>query len=228
MRFVKSLILGGLSLVPLATLTPGCVENESSFFIERALYLDPESDCTFEVDLPSYPTGTLDLAIGEANETGSSYSIVVAAANQLQALGDPDLLRTETSYIRLEGAEVTIEGLSGAPSVGAFTVPLSDTIPPSSGADPGRTPVSLLLVPNGAIEEEGKFLIHIRLFGHTLGGTPIEAGEFVWPLEVCRNCLRVCDLEAFPPCAFQIGADYAHSCALYGADGCDKCADATP
>jgi hypothetical protein len=104
-------------------------------------------------------------------------------------------------------------------------VPLSDTIPPSSGAEPGRAPVSLLLVPNNAIEEDGTYLIHIRLFGHTLGGTPIEAGEFVWPLQVCTGCLSSCNRDAAPPCTSQFGGDYFHSCEFYGVDGCDACPD---
>ena len=110
MRFVKSLILGGLGLVPLATLLPGCVENESSFFVERALRLGEDADCVYEVDLPSYATGEMDLSLT------NTYGLMVSVANQVQALGDPNLLRTETSYIRLEGAEVSIEGLAGASS----------------------------------------------------------------------------------------------------------------
>jgi hypothetical protein len=221
MRFVKSVMLSGLGLMLLAALSPGCAANESSFFVQHALALDQDSDCGFEVDLPSYSSGIMDVALD------SGYGLAFSVANQLQSLGNPNLLRTETSYIRLEGAEINIEALSGGSAPPAYTLPLSDTIPPSSGGDPGQAPVVVKLVPPGAITEEGTYLIHIRLFGHTLGNTPIEAGEFVWPLYACDGCLKTCE-DLAPPCAFQVGGDYAHNCAFYGTNGCDSCTEDTP
>jgi len=221
MRFVKSVMLSGLGLMLLVGLVPGCVANESSFFVEHALALDQDSECAFEVDLPSYSSGIMDVALE------SGYGLAFSVANQLRALGNANQLRTETSYIRLEGAEITIEVLEGGSAPPAYTLPLSDTIPPAAGATPGQAPVVVKLIPPGAITEAGTYLVHIRLFGHTLGGTPIEAGEFVWPLYACDGCLKTCE-DLSPPCAFQVGGDYAHNCAFYGSDGCDSCAEASP
>lgn len=221
MRFVKSLVPVGLGLLALAGPT-GCVDNESSFFVQHALSLGSDAECIFESDLPSYSAGVMDIGVRDA-----SYGLAVSVANQLASLGDPDLLRTETSYIRLEGAEISIQGLNGAPSPPAFTLPLVDTIPPSSGDDPGTAVAFFSLVPPGAIEETGTYLISMRLYGHTLGGTAIEAGEFIWPLTVCDECLKTC-ADVGPPCPFQRGGDYPHNCAYYGPDGCDECEDVEP
>lgn len=210
MRFVKSLVPAGLALVAALVAPTGCVTNESSFFVEHALSLALGDECIFEADLPSYTAGRMDIGV-----RGATYGIAVSVANQLASLGDSNLLRTETSYIRLEGAEVSIQGLNGAPSVDAFTLPLSDTIPPSEGEDPGRAVAFFTLVPEGAVAEVGTYLISMRLFGHTLGGTPIEAGEFIWPLSVCENCLLSCDPDDAPPCPFQTGGDYPHYCGMY-------------
>jgi hypothetical protein len=223
MRFVKSLMVAGLGLGSLLVLPAGCVTNESSLFVEHALYLDAGSECSFDTDLPAYASGQMDIGIRNAG-----YGLAISLVNQLQALGDPDLLRTETSYIRLEGAEVSIEPITGGTSVPAFTLPLTDTIPPGSGSTAGRSVSFLKLVPSGAIEETGTYLIHVTMFGHTLGGTSIETGEFVWPLEVCDGCLRSCDQGLAPPCSFQVGGDYAHGCQFYGTDGCDGCPAETP
>lgn len=222
MRFVKSFVPAGLALMAALVAPTGCVTNESSFFVQHALLIDEGEDCIFESDLAAYSAGVLDL--GVLGPEDATYGIGVSVANQLASLGDPNLLRTETSYIRLEGAEISIEGLNGAPSVSAFTVPLSDTIPPSEGEDPGEAVAYFTLVPRGAIQETGTYLITMQLFGHTLGGTPIEAGEFVWPLDVCDGCLATCD-SAVPPCPFQLGGDYRHSCALYEdpPPRCDAC-----
>jgi len=216
MRFVKSLVPVALGLMVLAGPT-GCVTNESSFFVEHALALGADAECVFEADLPSYSAGVMDIGV-----QGAGYGIAVSVANQLASLGDTDLLRTETSYIRLEGAEISIESVSGGSSVDAFTLPLVDTIPPSSGNEPGRAVAFFNLVPPGAIDETGTYLISMRLFGHTLGGTSIEAGEFTWPLTVCDGCLKTC-LDLGPPCPFQRGGDYMHNCAYYGSGACDEC-----
>jgi hypothetical protein len=227
MRFVKSLVPAGLGLVAALVAPTGCVDNESSFFVQHALLIEEGGDCIFESDLPAYSAGVLDLSV--QGPAYASYGIGVSVANQLASLGDPNLLRTETSYIRLEGAEISIEGLNGAPSVSAFTVPLSDTIPPSEGEDPGESIAYFTLVPRGAIQETGTYLITMRLFGHTLGGTPIEAGEFVWPLDVCEGCLATCEQLA-PPCPFQLGGDYRHNCGLYANPParCNACGDDEP
>jgi hypothetical protein len=209
MRFVKSLMVTGLGLGSLLVLPAGCVTNESSLFVEHALLLDAGSECVFDTDLPSYTSGRMDIGIRYGG-----YGLAISLVNQLQSLGDPDLLRTETSYIRLEGAEVAIEPITGGTSVPAFTLPLTDTIPPGSGSGAGRSVSFLKLVPSDAIDETGTYLIHVTMFGHTLGGTPIETGEFVWPLEACDGCLSVCE-PVVPPCEFQYGGDYFHHCSYY-------------
>jgi len=223
MRFVKSLLLAGSGLLALGA-AGGCAANESSLFVQHALLLEEGGDCLFETNSATYAYGQMDIGVRNAG-----YALGVSLANQLARLGDSELLHTETSYIRLEGAEVSFEAVSGGSSIPAFTLPLSDTVPPSDGDEPGEGIAVLQLVPPGTEIEEGTYLISITLFGHTLGGTPIEAGEFIWPLDVCNGCLFSCDPESAPPCAPLRGGDYGHYCTLYEDQSlCELCEPEAP
>lgn len=193
----------------------GCVENRSTFYVERGLFVE-EGDCQVSVDALTLQSGVMDL------ELTGSYFLPVVVANQLQPLGDNDQLRAETSRIVVEGFEVEIEGLGGAtPATASYSRRVSSIVDPDSGSDPGRAPLGLDLIASGAIDEPGSYLVYITVFGQTLGGTIVETPEFVWPLEVCEGCLFSCDKEDTPRCG--IGNDYPVGCQYYGAGACDIC-----
>lgn len=215
MRFAKSLLLG-LTSVPLALLsTTGCVEEQPSLYVERAL-LVTEDECLVEVDLPSYSSGTLDIAVDAAR-----YTLPLSLVNQLRRTANANQLRAETNVVLLDGAEVNVTG----PSTLSFTEVFAGSVDPGSGDTPGRTPVIVDVVPPGADIEPGNYVIQVEIFGHTLGGTPVEAATFSWPLRVCDGCLFTCNRDQGPVCVFQTGADVPHSCQFYGPGGCDDCPD---
>ncbi len=215
-----SLLLGGLGLAG------GCAENRSSLYIESVMYIDPSgSDCVADPsgDTPFLSTGFLDLAVRE------SYIAPIIIGNQLYPVGNGARLRTETSRIQIESADVIVEPISGSGG-GSYRVPFSAIVHPGDD-DPGKTGVFVELVPRGVIGDVGQYMLSVTLNGRTLGGTPIQSGEWHFPLTACEGCLLRCpsDPEAeieWHPCAFLNGADYPLDCRAYLAwnpRACDAC-----
>lgn len=217
-RRLKSVARRSCVLASLAGLLSmsACAENRTTLFIERGLYIPPEDDCLISVDLNGLQSGVMDL------DLTNSYSASVSVANQMQPLGDPDRLRAETSRIQLEGFEVEIEGIDATPAVTTYSRRFTSIVDPGNGTDPGRTAVTLDMIPGGAITEEGFYLIHVRIYGTTLGGLEVESPEFVYPLQVCEGCLLTCAEEAGPACGFNFGNDYPVSCEFYGGAACQN------
>lgn len=192
----------------------GCVDNRSTLYVVRSLFIDPTGPCELSEDLPANARGKgfYDLTVAEAGDFGYGFAILIA--NQLQPLGDNDTLRAETSRIQLQGAEISVEGVDGAAGP-EYTVPFSGTIDPEPSEQPGEAAVFIEAIPTGAITETGDYLLTIRVFGQTLGGMEVESGDFVWPVTVCRGCLNAgCVEDLGLPC--QPGSDYPLPCTAYG------------
>jgi len=211
------LTLGGTSLAG------GCAENRSSFFIEYALALDATStECTIELEdtFTAFSAGTLDL------ELTDTYAPILVFGNQLVPRASPTLLRNETSRIQVEGAEINIRSTGGeAVENGSFTIPMATIVHPDTDGL-GETAATVQIIPPGVISEPGDYLVEIRAFGRTLGGTEIEAGLWTYPVHACEGCLAACpppdeaaDTFILPPCD-KFGNDYPVDCSFYS-DVCE-------
>ncbi len=191
---------GGLSLALLGAVS-GCADNESSLFIIGVLSID-DNECVVDPrpEGPFLFSGTLDLALR------TSYSAPLLVGNQLTERGSRNQLRTETSRVRLEGAEVTLETANGA-TIAEFTTLGSGFAHPAADTDPGYGGFLADLVPPGAQVPEGQVVAIVKVFGTTLGGQELESAELRFPIEVCTGCLI-----AYPAAAFDstlpAGADY--------------------
>lgn len=180
----------------LAASLPGCAENESSLFIEGVLSID-DTECLLQPN-PSGPfllSGTLDTALR------SSYAAPLVVGNQLTERGSRNQLRTETSRIRMEGAEVTLEDANGG-VVAEFTTLGSGFAHPAAGTDPGYGGFFADLIPPGAPVGEGQYVAEVKVFGTTLGGQEIESAALRFPIEVCYGCLI-----SYPPAAYDSSLD---------------------
>jgi hypothetical protein len=174
----------------------GCAENDSSLFIRQVSVSARGSTCIVTPD-PSalfLTRGYMDAAFV------SRYQASLLVGSQLTARGDRQQLRTETSRLKLEGSEVyATDDLTGSLVFPATTIPGSGFIDPASGTDPsyGLLGTILLAIPAALATKQqaggrGSFTnvtSHVRAFGHTLGGTYIESGEFLFPISVCYGCL---------------------------------------
>jgi hypothetical protein len=179
----------------------GCADSESMLFVRQAQarVASGTNGCTVDNSPSSLfiTQGTLDLAFR------TEYSAALLVGNQLVARGNSSQLRTETSRVELEGAEVKLE--DGQEKVwGPYTVPGSGFIDPATGSTPAYGLTETILLGSAFGIELAKelrqtlavrrFTSVVKILGKTLGGSPVESGEWRFPLTVCYACL-----VAFPP-----------------------------
>jgi hypothetical protein len=182
------------SLGALLLCASACAENESSLFIRQVSVSAQGSTCIVTPDPNSLflTRGMLDAAFT------SRYHASLLVGSQLTARGSRQQLRTETSRIQLEGTEVmATDDLTGGAVFPLTTIPGSGFIDPAQGVDPSYGILgSILLAITPAFAAQAASVgslvnvtSHIRAFGHTLGGTYVESGEFLFPISVCYGCL---------------------------------------
>jgi hypothetical protein len=208
------LLVGGAILV--AAPFPACVHDNSTLFIYDVLapqFVTAGMTCTFTAD-PTQPVisaGTLDA------DLSAEYSPVFLVGNQVVPRGDPTQPHTETSFITIEGAVVTITNSDGT-QLNSFTKPVAATVPPSTGTTPGFAPLQVTIIDfmtSGNLGKDGidRVVSTVRFFGHTLGGESVESNDFGFPVDVCRGCL-----VSFPA-AEQDNHLATPNCSLAGAAG---------
>lgn len=201
-RKLRSLTIGTVLGTALALLTAGCVDDKSTLFIMGVLYREPPG-CTAEND-PSNTflgSGTLDVALR------SSYQATLLIGNQYTPRGSKDNLRTETTRVTLQGAEVRLTQVVGNKETDlgdAFTVTGSGFAFPNKGEDPGYGLFDAEVIPssmNPSVASTDRALnetitAHIKVFGQTTGGQDIDSGEFSFPIKICYGCLVKYPLKA--------------------------------
>ena len=128
-----------LTTLSLAASLSGCVDNESSLFIEGVLSL-PASDCLAQPGRRRriHSQGVLDVYFAEG------YVAAVQVGNQLTQQGNREKTRTETSRLRLEGATGTVFDVNGGEH--AFDAIATGFAHPASGTEPGLAAMFVNLV----------------------------------------------------------------------------------
>jgi hypothetical protein len=196
---MKSALLS-ISLSAALVATSGCVDDDSSMYVEAVLAMNPP-DCELAADPAAAQLlrGTLDVAFLQ------SYQASVLVGNQLTPRGVKKQLRTETQGVELEGAEVTITD-SADTVLDEFSVPAGGFVKPSTSESPGYGMALVTLIPprlggqlRGQLTARGAsrtVIAEIRVFGTTLGGTKITSGKFTFPIDVCLGCLVDFPLDA--------------------------------
>src|SRR5262249_20286356 len=117
-----------------------------------------------------------------------SYTAALVVGNQLTERGSRNQLRTETSRVRLEGADIVLETAGGG-QVASFSTIGTGFVHPASGTDPSYGGMYADLIPANLAIGEGDYVARIKVFGTTLGGQDIESGELRFPISVCYGCL---------------------------------------
>ena len=190
----KRLFAAGFVATTAVLGAPGCAENESSLFVRAVLVVEPP-ECVVKSDPGSafLLQGVMDVGLTQ------SYRAALLVGNQLVRRGSRDQLRTETSRIRLQGAEVHLTDSEGS-QLFAFSIDGSGFVDPGSGDEPGFGVMSTVLIPPEFSPRAGTTVTaRVRVYGRTLGGTDIESGDFWFPIYVCRGCLVSYPLEADDP-----------------------------
>ncbi len=192
MKRVWGHVFSGLTL--LAAVTTSCVHDDSTVFVSQVLapqLVSPGTVCVYTADptQPHITSGVLDAALRV------NYTAEFLLANQVVPRGDPTQPQTETSFVKIKGAVVTINDSQGN-QLTTYTKPVSVTIPPSSGTTPGYSPASLEILDEATVEKLGvtrgstvPVVTFARFFGETVGGDSVESDDFEFPIDVCYACL---------------------------------------
>jgi hypothetical protein len=182
-------------------LASSCATNESSLFIRGCLET-PQDTCTVSPDVSATQifAGRLDPA------QGTGYNGILLFGNQLVARGNSTQLRTETSRIEVQSADVTIYDSTMATTYITYSVPASGFADPGTSTQPGFGAVKVLLIDavTAAAHPGTTLVAGVILHGRTLGGLELESGEWQFPVEVLQRG-ALCYLD---PCrSGVIGAD---------------------
>jgi hypothetical protein len=178
-----------------AVVFAGCVHDDSTLFIHNVI-APPAGGATSGLCIyPNDPTqpglssGILDAALR------TSYDAFFLVGNQLVPEVNQDLLQTETSIITIQGAVVRITDAAGK-QLADYTRLTSQSIPPSSGSTPGYSSVDVTIVDYMTLMNllsstalPTRVVTYVKFFGVTLGGKSVESDEFVFPVDICNECL---------------------------------------
>jgi hypothetical protein len=181
-------------------LIPACAHNDSSLFINGVLAPSTSGatngqSCSFTADPTQLHinSGILDVAFSR------SYYAELLVGNQLIQRASPEQGRTETNRIVIQGAIITVTDVTGANLHDPFTRSTAGTVDPSLGSQPGYLAMSVQLLDHGIVDgiansmgirgDPVRLLVHIKVFGNTLGGDHVESNDFQFPVDLCRGCL---------------------------------------
>jgi hypothetical protein len=198
MKRVWGHLFTGLTLLAgvttLGSAVSACVHDDSTVFVSEMLapqLVSVGSQCLYTADptQPHITSGVFDVALV------SSYTGSFLLANQVVPRADPNQPQTETSFVTITGAVVTINDSQGN-QLASYTKPVSVTIPPSSGTTPGFSPAFLEIVDPTTVAKLGvpylssvPVVTFTRFFGKTVGGDSVESNDFEFPIDVCNGCL---------------------------------------
>ena len=176
--FTAATLLSACSMT--ALLTGACADNRTTLFVSGVYGFAPGDSCELDVSLSA------NQLVGGVYDSlpGFHYFALLIVANGLQTLGDNDTLRPETSRIQVQGAEIAIATSTGATAAPAFTINFSGTISPDESEDPGVAILPVPIIPATLGLPPGDYLVGIKVFGETLGGTSVESGDFNFPVTV--------------------------------------------
>ena len=118
--------------------------------------------------------------------------------------------RAESNDILVEGAVVELAAVDGAGLPGvtsSYTVAMTSFVPTSVDGQPGVGTGLVEAIPEAVGGELAAstggvpttIVVTMTFFGHTTGGTSIEATPWSWTVRVCSGCLEV-------PCATMLTA----------------------
>ena len=110
----------------------------------------------------------------------------------------------DPSNFLVEGADVEITALDGSalPELAGLPNPFRVTavpvlVPAAIQETQGRAIARIQVIPavygDSLVGIDGTLLVAVRIFGTTTGGSTQQTQEYVFPLELCNNCLFTLD-----------------------------------
>ncbi len=192
----------------------GCKESESEFFIKGVASFQGTCTAQAQADQILLFEGVLDATFQR------DYNAALLFGNQLAQVDRvPDeKIRTETSRIVVQSAEVSIEVPDDSGEVRlvkSYSVPVSGFANPTRSGEPGYGLVSVPLVDAAtgiqlaATGRPIKVNSKVKLYGRSLGGDDVHSNEFNFVVTICRGCL-----VSYDPTLNDAGAASSPNCLL--------------
>jgi hypothetical protein len=192
----------------------GCAPEGPTGFV--SFNLVPDSSCTYSPTSTNefYPYGVYDLGAspGGTGYCDRSYVLHLLVNSYLRSNRDDELGRAEPNILQIHSAEVKLmtlrkevfdfpDGLNGK-RPNPFLVTTNNSLAPAAGNSPSMGIAALEAIPVDYAEPlldfvDTQILAEIQIFGTTTGDVDIEFKPFVYPIELCEGCLKMCygDLE---------------------------------
>lgn len=192
-RIVPRIFGGIVAALAAVAVAGGCADNETMLYIIGVQKLSGECVAKPDLSQPLIGGGVLDIAL----RNPPVYQAALIVGNQLVPRGEEEKLRTESSHIVLEGAEVTLTDIGGA-QLEAYTVDTTGYVPATEGDQPGYGVAFVPLIPaSGTVSAGNSYRAIVRVFGRTLGGQEVESGDYVFPISICSGCLVSFPIDAW-------------------------------
>ncbi|MCB9591779.1 MAG: hypothetical protein H6719_03510 [Sandaracinaceae bacterium] len=165
--------------------------------------LAPDDACTFTASGAVRTIGYLDVGI-----PGNHYDAFLLYQNQLLNLSRNGVtgfpVMADPNVMQVEAVEVEIRDIGNNPlgftGPNPFTIPSGGSAVPSGDGDAAGVGIgSAQLVPPAYVAELGAvagddatIVISVKAIGHTAGGAEVVSDEFIYPIQLCRDCLSTC------------------------------------
>lgn len=183
-------------VLAVAVASAACVQDNPGLVIAGNIQAD--DSCVFA---PSGGTlvayGTYDVAFEH------SYLVSPYFRSGLVARGDPTVPRAEPNDIIMEGAVVDLTDEGGASlGIASYTVAMTAYVPAAVDGTAGEATGLVQAIPAATGRQLAALtagapktiVANMAFFGHTVGGTAVDASPWAWTIQVCTGCLQA-------PCA---------------------------
>ena len=207
-RLLGYTLATGFALVVAAS---ACVENKGTLFVQGVM-LPPVAMAGAACIYDPQPTSTLLLYQGRLDIAfTNTYVPVLLMANEMFARGSKEQVRIDSGKIQLQGDTVRLTE-AGGPQLACFTALGGGFVESATGTSPGYGVFAITVIDPDTVENllrpspqlqarygSKRVIAYIKPYGQTLGGLHVEAGEFLWPIEVCNGCLVSFPVDAQDP-----------------------------
>jgi hypothetical protein len=157
-----------------------------------------------------YPIGRYDVSPGKnaggAPNCAHPYVVNLLVNSFLRPNGDITLGRAEPDVLQLHSAEVLLTDINHAtikfervtpPLPNPFMVNTGNSLFPAMGGTPSVGVASVEAIPKAYAAQldkfvDGQILARIQIFGTTTGDVDVNFKPFVYPIEICDQCLTYC------------------------------------
>jgi hypothetical protein len=177
--------------------------------------IKPDSNCIYSPDSTNvfFPIGLYDISSSGPGGAGDAcmhpYVVHLLVNSYLRPNADAMLGRAEPNILQLHSAEVRLMDINKRtlqfvqtkpPLPNPFLVTTTNSLGPSTGATPSTGIAALEAIPVAYAPYLDSFagrqvLAEIQIFGTTTGDVDVDFKPFVYPIEICKQCLIVCKTE---------------------------------